>query len=1099
MSRLRILTFNFHEPYLCLMAKTGLDFTVGLYSKPPLARQWQTHFRPIPPNMKLVEEKTWRALLEADRFDVVVAQNETNAIDLFKYDTPKLLLCHNRRTFLRETVSGDVQDACAIFDRLLKRLQERFGFLFISESKRADYGIPGDVILPGIDIDDFGGYTGETPEVLRVGNLMRDRNQMFDVDFQEQACAGVLNRVIGLDPQIPGAAPAASFENLLHFFRTLRCLLHVTREEYEDGYNLSMLEAMACGMPVVSLANATSPLTHGEDSLISRDADELRGYLRELLDNPDLARKLGKRARETVAEKFPISKFVENWRNILERAAETAPRQIRHKNKKIGTGRNILLHYVASPLTTARYIEEALRKTHNVITAGFRCPEAVLQNWNFTMPAPPYSTHDIDLPFRYTYHDILSKTPTGFKPDLYIWADSGEKEIPEDIDAIPCPKACYLIDTHIAPQPRLALARKFDCTFMAQKAQVQAFRDAEVTNVHWLPLGCSPKLHNLPPMERIYDVAYIGGLDGDATDRRRVLLRKIGERFPNSRIERRWPHEMAEIYAKSKIVVNVCVNRDVNMRVFEGMASGALLITDEADGLEDLFENGKHLVIYRKDEDVFDLISYYLAHAEEREAISSAGKTEVLENHTYTQRMQKILTEVAQNQTTLCGYRGEARFHEGGYYRNTRPEVAQFVPLAAQRLLDVGCGGGDFGHALKQHGMKEVHGIELVERAWKEAQKVLDQAHLGNIEQMELPYEDGYFDCITFSDVLEHLRNPIDALRKASRVLAQDGVILMSIPNVRFHQVVTMLLNGRWKYEDAGILDRTHLRFFTAAEILEMVRESGLIPLHIQPLSNGSSDSLPRAEDGSVKLGETIYHPHDDEDYQDLLTYQYIAIAGKPRADRLTKARDALRRRNNKAALTFAEEARGVDEAERAKLIAIASARMGQLTLAESQYHKSLSLNPDDPETMGELGILLLGMNRASEAKPLLEAARDSKNANERVLGALGLSYIAEGRDEEGFVCIKESMNESFEGTMLVPHLVNVAARINRLNEIGDIMKRYADFYAGNPELARCYIDYLVITGQRDEARSRLETYLLLNQEDAEARERLTAIERGEQ
>ena len=60
MARPRILTFNFHEPYLCLMARTGLDFTVGVYEEGALAREWQTQFRPIPPNLTLVPEAEWR-------------------------------------------------------------------------------------------------------------------------------------------------------------------------------------------------------------------------------------------------------------------------------------------------------------------------------------------------------------------------------------------------------------------------------------------------------------------------------------------------------------------------------------------------------------------------------------------------------------------------------------------------------------------------------------------------------------------------------------------------------------------------------------------------------------------------------------------------------------------------------------------------------------------------------------------------------------------------------------------------------------------------------------------------------------------------------
>lgn len=1097
MSRLRVLTFNFHEPYLCLMAKTGIDFTVGLYSRPPRARPWQTQFRPIPPNMKLVEERTWRSLLRAGRFDVVVAHEESNALDVLKCDTPKILICHNRLTFLRETATADVPDVPGLIQEVLALLQARFSFVFISESKRDDYGIPGAVIRPGIDVEEYGGYSGETPEVLRVGNMMRSRNQMFDVDFQERVCSGIPNRVLGVDPKIPGAKPADSFDGLLHFYRSRRCLLHVTREEYEDGYNLSTLEAMACGMPVVALGNRTSPLTDGVDGYVSRDADELRERLQLLLKEPDLARELGARGRETVAAKFPMSAFVENWRNALERAADEGRRGTRRSRPAKTPSQSILMHYVASPITTARYFEQAARKKHHVVSAGLQCPERVLEGWGFRMPAPPYAAHDIDLPLETTYREIVRRLPSEFAPALYLWIDSGVKNIPSDIEALQCPKACYLIDTHIEPELRLAIARRFDYTFLAQKAQVELFRHEGISNVQWLPLACSPELHAVGQPERNCDVAYVGGFSGDAQDRRRNLLSRIAARFPNSVIGRYWPGELADIYARSRIVVNACVSRDVNMRVFEGMASGALLITDEADGLDDLFEDRKHLVIYRNDEEVFDLIDYYLKHEDERARIAAAGAAEVYEKHTYERRIQEILDTVERTPIVVGGFQGESRFKSGGYYRNTRPEVAQHVPRSTRRLLDVGCGGGDFGYALKQRGLNEVHGIELVERACNDARKVLDSALLGNIEEMDLPYEDGYFDCITFSDVLEHLRDPVSALKKAARVLASDGTMVMSIPNVRFHQVLTMLLDGRWKYEDAGILDRTHLRFFTATDMYAMVKEADLEPLCIQALSYVTEEQLPRDKDGCVMLGRAKFQTLDEQDYSDLRTYQYLVIAGKPGVDRLAKARAALNIKENEAALLLAEEARGVDECDRRKVMAVASARLGQLTNAERLYREALSSREDDAEAAGELGILYIAMNRAGEAKPLLEKAHAADPDNERVTGALGLCHLIDGQCEAAFNCFVTALDSSYDGASLVPHLVAVATQLGRLSEVEGLVRRYADFHAGDKTLAYCHADLLAALGRKAEARERMEMTLLLSPNDAGALERLARLDNG--
>ena len=85
----RVLTLNFHEPYLALMAKTGLPFTIGAHRQPHLARERHTDHRPMPPNMTLVDEPVWREDLTAGRFDVAIAHNESNALDLLPlFDLP---------------------------------------------------------------------------------------------------------------------------------------------------------------------------------------------------------------------------------------------------------------------------------------------------------------------------------------------------------------------------------------------------------------------------------------------------------------------------------------------------------------------------------------------------------------------------------------------------------------------------------------------------------------------------------------------------------------------------------------------------------------------------------------------------------------------------------------------------------------------------------------------------------------------------------------------------------------------------------------------------------------------------------------------------
>lgn len=1096
MSEPRVLTFNFHEPYTCMMARTGLDLHVGMYEKGELARPWFEHYRPKPPNVTLIPERQWREDLAAGRYDVVIAQNELNALDLVSAPGPKLLVCHNRRSFLATTATTQRGDPKETYERLLNRLRESFTFVFISESKRDDYGVPGDVILPGIDVNEFGGYAGLDARVLRVGNMMRERNRMFDVDCQERILGDLPGLVVGENPGIPESRPAASFNDLLGCYRALRCLLHVTREEYEDGYNLVMLEAMAVGMPVVALANRTCPLTDGVDGFVSGDTAELHERLQALLADVELARAVGARGRETAARKFPMSAFVEKWRAAIENAAEGSPRKrVRTESPRI-CQLNVLLHYMASPITTGRYFEEAFRAEHRVITAGFRAPEEVLALWGFGDAPPPYPPHDIGLPLKTSWKEIESAFPPGYVPDVYVWVDSGPKEAPRGLEELRTPKIAYLIDSHIAPDIRLEMARHFDCTFLAQKAQVEQFRRAGVRHVYWLPLACSPVLHDTAQNERSLSVAYVGSFSSEEDTRRPSLLGEVAKRFPNHFIGKAWPAEMARIYGRAKIVVNACVNRDVNMRVFEAMASGALLITDEAEGLEDLFQDGRHLVIYRRDEDLFERIAYYLEHEEERAAIARAGQGRVFAEHTYTHRIRTMLETTRK----ICGplTPGDMpRFDTGDYYACSRPELLPFVPLHAHRVLDVGCGAGAFGWSLKRYrGVKEVVGIEVVPSVAERARRTLDDVLAGSIEAMELPFPDGHFDCITCADVLEHLVDPAAVLRKLERVLAPDGVILISIPNAQYYAVLECLSMGRWQYMDRGILDRTHLRFFTRPGLARLIEDAGLELGEIAALSFADEEKCPRKEDGSIRLGNLSLRSVSDEAWHDLRVYQYRVMACKRGVDRLARAREALEANQNEAAIALAQDVMAVDEAERRRIMGKAYARLGMLEKADAVYREALELRPDAADISGEYGILLVAMNRAGEARPHLDAALAQDPENGRVLGALGLIAVHDQRFAEAFEYMRRALESAYNHTALLPHFMNLARRLDRAEEAVGLLERFSDFYPGNHDLACACAEMQIACGRNDAARERLEMVLMFDAAHARATEVMASLTR---
>lgn len=163
-----------------------------------------------------------------------------------------------------------------------------------------------------------------------------------------------------------------------------------------------------------------------------------------------------------------------------------------------------------------------------------------------------------------------------------------------------------------------------------------------------------------------------------------------------------------------------------------------------------------------------------------------------------------------------------------GYYDNVRKEMLKYLPVNAKRIMDVGCGNGAFASLVKRKNDAEVWGIELMEEEAKVAETVLDKVLTGNCENHIDTLPENYFDAIYFNDVLEHLADPYSVLEILKSKLAPNGVIISSIPNVRFFRTFWRVVFSKdWRYDEFGIMDKTHLRFFTGKSIKRMYEELG--------------------------------------------------------------------------------------------------------------------------------------------------------------------------------------------------------------------------------------------------------------------------------
>jgi 2-polyprenyl-3-methyl-5-hydroxy-6-metoxy-1,4-benzoquinol methylase len=184
---------------------------------------------------------------------------------------------------------------------------------------------------------------------------------------------------------------------------------------------------------------------------------------------------------------------------------------------------------------------------------------------------------------------------------------------------------------------------------------------------------------------------------------------------------------------------------------------------------------------------------------------------------------------------------------DASYFNHPCEELAQLIDGNSLNVLEVGCAMGATGKLLLETGKaKWVTGIECAPECGEAARRVLDEVHIGNIEQMAFDWEAKRFDCFVFGDVLEHLSDPWRLLERLRPFLADDGVVVASIPNVKHWPVIRdLIFRGEWKYSDWGVLDITHLRFFTRKSAARMFSETGYAVQSVKPSFNGRRYSIP--------------------------------------------------------------------------------------------------------------------------------------------------------------------------------------------------------------------------------------------------------------
>lgn len=217
------------------------------------------------------------------------------------------------------------------------------------------------------------------------------------------------------------------------------------------------------------------------------------------------------------------------------------------------------------------------------------------------------------------------------------------------------------------------------------------------------------------------------------------------------------------------------------------------------------------------------------------------------------------------------------------YYSNINTELLGICP-AVENVIEFGCGAGRFLEAYK-HSNPEANcvGFEKFESAAHEAQGRCDHIIVGDAETIDLSdhgYAQSSFDLIIYGDVLEHFVDPWKAIENHLRFLKPGGHICACIPNASHWSIIFELVNGTFNYKDSGLLDRTHLRFFTKATITEMFNNAGLDIEILKPRAFQTKNT----PNGLAVLSKLFDKPLEQisaNRIEDWSTFQYLVKATK--------------------------------------------------------------------------------------------------------------------------------------------------------------------------------------------------------------------------
>jgi hypothetical protein len=311
-----LLVFNCHEPWIHQLGILGyrLDIIVNLRGK--YNRGWDERMRPLPANARLVTLP--EALASPVTYYCIVAHNTTDLLDARLRPEPRLLVLHH-------TLEGRLQEERSTIDPrkmrdILHAYIDLVGGHVVATSmfKGESWGFTDDIVQFGIDANDYPLCSGQEARGLRICNFISSRRQILLWDLHERAFEGVPVTLVGHNPDLPGVEAARNWDHLKAIIQSHRFYIHTADPRFEAGHNMATAEAMAAGLPVLGNCHPTSPIRHGITGFLSDDPAQLQRYAKMLLADKELALLMGRQARQTIVERFSLTRFRHGFLRSIE-------------------------------------------------------------------------------------------------------------------------------------------------------------------------------------------------------------------------------------------------------------------------------------------------------------------------------------------------------------------------------------------------------------------------------------------------------------------------------------------------------------------------------------------------------------------------------------------------------------------------------------------------------------------------------------------------------------------------------------------------------------------------------------------------------------